>query len=342
MPYTRVREIGRGQFGVVRLEHDVGLGRDCAAKELDPTYLVPGHEFDEARRMIDVEDDHVVRLYSADIESGKPIIRMEYLPDGSVEKRFHGEPAPVLEATLVVEDACRGVEALHAGNVLHRDIKPANLLYGSKGVKVSDFGLACVKGNPAAGAMFGYVQHLPPEALSGKGVIEDVRGDVYALGVTAYRLYNGDAMLNSALPPGTNDPTSLIIAGKFPDTTKMQPHIHKSLRKVIAKALHIDPTKRFQTAAALRHALEKSRPTVSWDPGPAGSDTWSGSTPDPDGRRFHAEIVRSGSVAEFRVQKQARPNGPFRHITADGLTGTHDAVETHAASVLQRYAEKGV
>lgn len=33
---------------------------------------------------------------------------------------------------------------------------------------------------------------------------------------------------------------------------------------------------------------------------------------------------------------------PFRNITADGLTGTHDAVETHAASVLQRYAEKSV
>lgn len=90
---------------------------------------------------------------------GIPVIRMEYLPAGSVADVFGGGPAPVAEALHVLEESCRGVEALHARGVLHRDLKPANLLLGDGGrIKVSDFGLACHLTNIAGAPPWGYTE----------------------------------------------------------------------------------------------------------------------------------------------------------------------------------------
>lgn len=338
MPYTFVQILGQGHFGQVRHEHDDALGREVAAKYLDPQFLTPGHEFDEARMMIGAEHDHVVRIYSADFENGQPVIRMEYLANGSIESKFHGLPAPTLEATLALEDAARGVDALHARGALHRDIKPGNLLIGDNGgIKVSDFGLACVQGHHHTAAPFGYLPHLPPEALMKNCVIEDQIGDVYALGVTAYRLYNGDEMLKAALPPGITDPTPLIITGTYPDTKRMQPHLHPPLRRVLTKALSADPKKRFQSATEFRHALEGCRPVVSWTPDPTGARSWTGH--DKDGRAYQADIKQHGTTSTFRVAKGT--NGKLRNVRDDELTGDHSAVAKHSAAVLQRYAQTG-
>lgn len=338
MAYTRIRELGRGSFGIVMLEHDDALNRDCAAKYIDPANLQKGREFDEARLMIGAEHDHVVRVHSADLESGVPVIRMEYLENGSVEGLYQGLPAPVIAASRALEDAARGVDALHARGVLHRDIKPGNLLIDDNGrIKVSDFGLARLQSDPQGGLPFAYAPHMPPEAIvSGQG-IETITGDVYALGVTAYRLYNGDTMLNSAIPPGTTDISPLIISGRFPDTRKMQPYLHSSLRRVIAKALHIDPAKRYQSASLFRNALEGARPAVSWTPGPAGTESWIGT--GPNGRTFYAEITRTGTSATFRIKKSN--GGEPRNIRDCEFTGTHADTAAHAGRVLQRFAQQG-
>lgn len=338
MPYTFVRVLGKGHFGLVRHEHDDALHRDVAAKYLNPAYLTPGNEFDEARMMIGAKHDHVVEIYSADFEAGVPVIRMEYLANDSIESKLQGFPAPTQEATLALEDAARGLEALHARGALHRDIKPGNLLIGDDGkIKVSDFGLACAQGHHHAAAPFAYLRHLPPEALAKNGVIEDRVGDVYALGVTAYRLYNGDEMLEAALPAGVTDPSPFIVAGTYPDTKRMQPHLHPPLRRVVAKALHRDPTKRFQSASEFRHALEACRPVVSWTPDPTGAPIWIGV--DSAHRTYRAEITQRGSTSVFRMLKSTARG--YRRVRPDELAGDQATVAQHAATVLQRYAQAG-
>lgn len=338
MPYTRVRELGRGFFGVVFLENDDALNRLCAAKYLNPGHLAQGREFDEARRMIDSEHEHVVRLYSADMEHQVPVIRMEYLANGSVEAQYAKRPAPVLEATLILEDATRGVEALHARGVLHRDIKPANLLIGdNQRVKVSDFGLACIQGQHHAATTLAYPPHLPPEAIAGSGVIEDTAGDVYALGVTAYRLLNGDDMLSAAIPSGTTDLRPLILAGKFPDTRTMQPYIHHPLRRAVAKALNGVPGRRYGAASDFRHAIEACRPVVSWRPDPLSMQHWLGQ--GPGGRSYDAVLETRGSAFTFKIRKGS--GAGMRAVTTDGFTGGAQQATAHAAQVLQRYAQHG-
>jgi hypothetical protein len=83
LPHQQQQYLGGGHFGEVYLEMDTGLGRPCAAKYLDPSLLVSGAEaFAEAKAMVTAEHgDYVVAVYSAQLEGGRPVIRMEYLPE---------------------------------------------------------------------------------------------------------------------------------------------------------------------------------------------------------------------------------------------------------------------
>lgn len=343
MPYKTLSCLGSGFFGEVWLEQDLGLDRLCAAKYLNPARLQGGMVFAEARVMLDGEHDNVIRVFSADTEAGVPVIRMEYLPAGSVADRYAGGPVPVADALHMLEEACRGVEALHARGILHRDLKPANLLIGEDGrIKVSDFGLACEAANAAGSPPFGYTEHLPPEAFAGNGTIETIGGDVYALGVTLYRLLNGDGMMRSVARPGM-DVRNLIANGKYPDRNKWQPHVHDRLRRVCRKAMHCDPSLRYSSASELRHALEGARPKVSWVPatiaGPGLS--WEGIGAD-GGCHCRARLGPNKQGKYLFVFERQGPSGRFRASLADRLTGSSwNEMLPHAAQVLQRVATDG-
>jgi serine/threonine-protein kinase len=261
--FERVRNLGSGFFGEVWLERDMALGRLCAVKYLPQTNAFRDRDaFAEAAAMVMAEHDNVLKIYSADIVDGTPVIRMEYVRGGSIQDRFAGEPLPVLDAINAVEDTCRALEFFHTRGWLHRDIKPANLMQTDSGrVKVSDFGLACGK-DQVASAPIGYVTHLPPESIGGSGHIESVAGDIYATGVTLYRLVNGDALFHGVVGPDA-DIVALIQKGKLPRRDRFLPHLHDGLRRVVRKAINVNPDRRYASASELRHALEAARPAVS-------------------------------------------------------------------------------
>lgn len=342
MPYQQRQYLGGGQFGNVWLEMDEALERLCAAKYIDTVLLTPGSEsFAEARAMMAAEHDNVVVVYSAELEGSEIVIRMEYLPDGSVTDKHSGNPVPIDEAIRIMEDTCRGVEHLHVRGILHRDIKPGNLLLTPNGtVKVSDFGLSCPIANTGAGAQTWYNRHLPPEDVGGTTGITTVVGDVYAAGLTAYRLLNGDHALRGIITPGV-DPMELIAKGKYPNRKFWLPHIHPRLRRTVTKAMHVDPGKRYPDARSFRKALEQSRPMVSWWPtSPATGFGWEGAAADGTTWRAVVEPKLRGGY-RFTVEKRLLGRD-WRKQGGDALTVSTEAeVVAHAHIVLSRIAIEG-
>ena len=159
----------------------------------------------------------------------------------------------------IMIDTLRGLEHAHSQGILHRDIKPANILIGHNlEGKLSDFGLAILMG-ASPSSFQAYISHLAPEVYSTNEFT--VLSDIYACGVTLYRLVNGDNYFPKLSPLDTRN---VCINGRYPDRKHYRYFIPKSLKIVINKAINVDPQKRYQSAQEMRHALERISVKVNW------------------------------------------------------------------------------
>jgi serine/threonine protein kinase/WD40 repeat protein/tetratricopeptide (TPR) repeat protein len=139
--------------------------------------------------------------------------------------------------------------------VLHRDVKPSNLLLDGRGtVWVTDFGLA--KAADAedlthTGDVVGTLRYLAPERFQGKS---DLRGDLYALGLTLYE------MLTLRPAFDESDRARLIqqvTSTEPPPPRKVNPAVPRDLETVVLKAIARSPEHRYQTAAEMAADLQR-------------------------------------------------------------------------------------
>ncbi len=147
---------------------------------------------------------------------------------------------------------CKAVYALHRQRIVHRDIKPDNiLLLDDGGLRLLDLGVARVPGWEETGDedIPGTPSYMAPEQFHGE------RGtaatDVYALGVTLFRLFT------HAYPYGEVEPFSTPRFGRRKRLSEPRPDLPAWLDTVLGKALAVDPRERHQDAMELAFELEQ-------------------------------------------------------------------------------------
>jgi serine/threonine protein kinase len=198
------RRLGAGYFGEVWDAIETGLGHRVALKCIPPDRIInQGNFFQEAQVLKASEHPNIVHVNdTGKLDDGRIYVSMEYLSGGSVEDEAQGAPLPLSRAKRLMVDILRGLGHAHNRGIMHRDIKPANMLIGNNGEgKLSDFGLALpdIHGlDTTQLKQYQYVLHLAPEVRR----IEDYTqlSDIYACGVTLYRLVNGDSNLPQITP----------------------------------------------------------------------------------------------------------------------------------------------
>ena len=168
----------------------------------------------------------------------------------------------VRDVMNVLRDVSAAVDACHKKGILHRDIKPENILFDQKdkGFKLSDFG--------AAGLMLDHDSQTrytrtftPPEYKPGS--TQNVKGDLYSLGLTAYVLFNNDLMPYQT-DFGTESLNKAWTARMEAVSTghRLYPPpryaANENVREVLCKACAINPEDRYPSAAAFYEALEKA------------------------------------------------------------------------------------
>jgi YVTN family beta-propeller protein len=253
-----LREIGRGNFGVVHLAFDSELDREVAIKVLAGVLDDRARaRFARERRAIGRLSGHpnIVTVYQTGIApDGRPYILMEYLSGGSLGDRLQKGAMPWPEAVDVAIQLCSAVQAAHNEGVLHRDIKPQNVLIDRFGKsKLGDFGLAQLRDTTGtqSGTVVATVAHAAPEILEGEPAT--AASDVYSLASTLYALIAGrPAFVNPS------DESILPMYARIAEqpVPNLRPSgVPDAVCAAIEVGMHKDPNQRIRSPAELGRRL---------------------------------------------------------------------------------------
>ena len=169
-----------------------------------------------------------------------------------LEARLARSPALGLEEGRTIAVAlARAVAALHRTGIIHRDIKPDNvILEGGGALKLIDLGTVRVPGleNFPPDQIPGTPAYMAPEMFSGEPGNEAT--DIYALGITMFRAFTGEfpyGNLDAVSPPRRNLPMNFLA---------LRPDLPAWLQATIARAIAIDPARRFHDMTGFALEME--------------------------------------------------------------------------------------
>jgi eukaryotic-like serine/threonine-protein kinase len=263
-------KIGNGHFGEVHSGTDdvhrtvaVKIFRKLAAESDDHWQARKASLLGEGQKLSRAEHAHVVKVHGlleSDTSDAIHLV-MSLCPGGSLQQHFEAGPMQLASVRRYATHITMGLAALHARGMLHRDIKPANILLNKHdAAHLGDFGLVTddIILGYASAAGYMYTDHIAPEVIHGGGTT--VKTDIWALGMTLYRMMHG-AEWYSRLPP----PRHVVGKGGFAKSLPWLPHVPKAWRTVIRTMLNDDPGSRYQTAIECCQAYSKLKTLPRWE-----------------------------------------------------------------------------
>ena len=261
--------LGRGGMADVRIGQDLRLGRTVAIKQLRPD-LSSDDTFQarfrrEAQSAAALNHPSIVAVYdtgdATDVHGNHiPYIVMEYVEGQTLREILNDDRKILPERALsITADVLSALDYSHRSGIIHRDIKPANVMLTPSGqVKVMDFGIARAIADSssamtATAAVIGTAQYLSPEQARGETV--DARSDIYSTGCLLYELLTGR-------PPFIGEsPVSVAyqhVREEARPPSQLNPDVSSTVDNIVAKALAKRTDDRYQSAADMRHDLERA------------------------------------------------------------------------------------
>jgi len=259
--YADLERIGDGAMATVYKARDSVLDQTVALKVLhpalasNPDYLTRFHREIALARTI--THPNVYRIFDLGQSDQTQFISMEYIEGRELKKEIQAGTIDLESGLSIVRQIAAALAEAHTLGVVHRDLKPQNIMLETRTGRcvVMDFGIATGENLSAltvSGTFLGTPEYISPEQAQGLKL--DLRTDIYSLGVIMYELFTG------RLPFGPGKPLTVALAHvkETPEPPrKVAPQLSAALEKVILKAMHREPTGRYQSAAELIAALDR-------------------------------------------------------------------------------------
>jgi len=171
---------------------------------------------------------------------------------------------------LTIARIAEGLQHAHERGLVHQDLKPANILITDEGLPlILDFNLArdTRQENPILRAQVGgTLPYMSPEQLLGFSdksatVAIDGRSDIYSLGLILFQLLAGRRPFLT--PCGSiHDIVTHMLKERQklpPDVRQFNPEVDAGTAAIVAKCLHPQPARRYQSAAELVEDIRRHR-----------------------------------------------------------------------------------
>ncbi len=256
--YRLIRELGRGNFGIVYLAHHSLLGRDDALKVLqtdDPAKQ--DALLQEAKKIAKWRHPNIIQVLNCSYHQERPYLVLQYAPNGTLKDRYPlGQSFPIETILPHVQQIAEGVQYAHDRQTLHLDLKPANVLLDEQQrALVSDFGIAVTlfplathktltsyKGTPAYAA--------PEQCEAHPGYASDQ----YALATMVYQWLTGSMPFDGSL---------IEVVGMKIGRHAVPPlgaKVRKEIADVVLRGLAKDPRDRYPLGACICRGTDAGRP----------------------------------------------------------------------------------
>ncbi|MGH9967084.1 MAG: protein kinase domain-containing protein [Pyrinomonadaceae bacterium] len=271
--YDMVKILGRGGMGCVMLARDQKTGSAVAIKTLLPECAVSDKAMRRFIREIDVaaalKHPNIVAFVDRGTHNGVVYLVTEFVegPDAAKLADAQGGQLSCPETVSIISQSLDALSYAHSKGYIHRDIKDQNILVKVSGpsltAKLTDFGLAKsftqsgMSGVTMAGESAGTIAYMPPEQIRN---FRDVRpqSDIYAVGMTAYRLLAGQTALDLPHKSSVAETIKAIFERPAVPLHQRAPQISPVVCEIVDRALLKDPSQRWQSADAMRTALTHS------------------------------------------------------------------------------------
>jgi serine/threonine-protein kinase len=308
----RIEEnLDEGNFGAIYRAHDLLEDRTLALKvhkpgPQDADELRKRFER-EARLIYRLQHPHVVRVhYYGQTENGLPYMAMEHLEGTDLKALLRaGYELSTGQINRITQETLAALEAAHDMGIVHRDLKPANVFLVDDGgdghVKVLDFGFAKALDDEGESnltstkTLVGSPAYMSPELVHKEGV--GPVSDLYAMGLILGEMVIGRKLVDIE---SIYDTISFQASDK---PVSIPPAVETSaFGKMVQKAVHKDPERRYQTAEAMRRDLQ--RLSIAEEPAPSPDDAGS-SAP----KAHRGAPVGDEEVSEEAVETEPESRG---------------------------------
>lgn len=239
--------IGGGGFGEVYDAFNVNLPEQRLVIKFFKRVAARDKFEKEAKILCMLDHPHISRVIDFLPEEGALVVAfIDGIDGGQILK----EKGPLSEKVFlrVARSITSALAYAHTRKIAHRDVKPDNILIDKNGhVYLIDFGIAKVMRENATKTAYQALTPMfaAPERQTGEADYNPFLSDVYEIGVTLFNFTTNEMPYRNPTNPDINE-------WGGPAARRLSPH----LRKILMKATHPDPSKRYGSVAELNKALE--------------------------------------------------------------------------------------
>ncbi len=272
--YFTLKRIGRGGTCDVYLGRHHEIDRHVALKVFRARTW-SDHRLDrfrsEVAHLVQLSHPGIVQVFDAGVlrEGGKvrPWFAMELVAGTELDtytRSLLHESGRSDRRLAVMLDICAAVSHAHHTGIVHCDLKFRNILVGESGrIKVIDFGIARMRESSGTSGMehrpaAGTPPYMAPERFANPDTAQDVRSDVYSLGIVLYRMYTGRFPYDVT----SRNPSrwaAAIEATAPPAPRQCGAKIDRDLEAVILKAIAKDRGERYQSVEHFAEDIRRYR-----------------------------------------------------------------------------------